>query len=128
MKADRNEAITLLKQPKQRKEELVRLEQAALEKQQLLNDPKWDIYLQEIQSWIKTTKEHLTAFQAQLDSPELTDPTEVQRLRNRIFVCNERIGTLNLVIDLPKQVIELGEKAKLKLEEIGEEIIDKNSA
>lgn len=83
----------------------VLLEQAAVNHEKLTNDPHWDIFLQELQAIMDASGLELEKYQADLGSPELVDPLEIQRVRNRIFILTERIGTLDRVINLPKEII-----------------------
>lgn len=118
MKAERAELEEIFKKnTKETNVQQIRLaEQAAVDKKKLTGDPKWDIFLQELQAKIEEAQKALVNFSAQLESPELTDPNEVQRIRNCVFICNERIGSLNMVINLPKEIIETGKVASTQLE------------
>lgn len=119
MKVDREEVIELFQDIqksniKVNKNELLRAEQAAVDKEKLTNDPTWNIFLQELQVFLNAAKEQLQSFRDQLDDPNLVDDRVI---RNKIFICNERIGTLDMVMNLPKDIIEKGKSASLQLEE-----------
>lgn len=106
MKASRKEFEAIEEKEKKVPEsEHLLLKQSAVEHEKLINDPKWTIFQQELQTLTNEAKECLNGLKNELDDPRLTDP-EVRLMRSKIFILNERIGTLNMVIDLPKKIIQ----------------------
>ena len=94
------------------------VEQATVSNELLTNSPEWNIYLQELQAILDKSKEARLSFQLRLEDPEVSDPIEVTAIRNKIFILNERIGILDSVMRLPKDIIETGKEAKLALKDI----------
>ena len=109
MKASRSE-FELIQTKVKEKPANPLLEQAAVAHEKLTQEPTWNIYLQEVQAQLEVTEQVLEGFKEKLNSPELADPIEVQRIRNWIFIYTDRVGTLKSVIDLPRQIIEQWEK------------------
>lgn len=120
MKADRAEVEALIKDKRREsiKGTLHILEQAEVSDKKLIGSPEWDLYLQRLQSQLDTAKEAKVNIVAELVSPLTVDPIEERRLKNMIIILDERIGTLDACINLPKDVIEQGEEARLQLAEL----------
>lgn len=94
------------------------LQQASVKQEYLTNDENWNYYLTLIQSWIDKTRLNAQSFRDALESPDLVSQDERKKFLNYLMICNERIGVLEAVIALPKQIIEDHEKAKLAIDDI----------
>lgn len=86
--------------------------QAAVAAENLTGYPEWDLFLSYIQAAIETTKGHQTSFDAILKDPLITDENELRRARIAYFQCAERVLAWEVVLQLPKDLKESGEKAK----------------
>jgi len=106
---------------------LNKMEQAAINAENLTQDNNWNIYLQMLQAWVEHTKNEVKIFTDQLSSPEIVNPDLIFRLKNYIIMCQERIAVLESVIALPVQIMDAGEQAKLELEKIGGEKQEKDN-
>ena len=117
MKADKEEVLQILKKVdnENRRDSLVLIEQAAVEKEKLTSSPHQNIFLQEIQEWIECSKKNLEGLKEKHEDPELTDPNEIIRIKNAILMNKQDIDSLNRVIDLPKKIIDDGNRAKFSL-------------
>ena len=115
MQADKQEFLDLAKQrqiKRASKSSNVRvLEQAAVDKEKLIGDPHWDLFLQELQSFVDKSVASLKSLEEQIKSPLLVNPEEIQLIRNQIFVLTERVGTTKTIMNLPKDIIDQAEKA-----------------
>jgi len=105
---------------------LTLIEQAAVAAEKLISDPKWNVYLQQLQAALDKTKDHQIFFQSILDDPSVGDPNVIGSARLNKLLCDERIHTLEAVISYPAQLIDYGESAKLELTEMGGELLAKN--
>jgi len=84
---------------------LALLEQAQVDKEKLTQDPKWDIFLQELQSDLNKHEKDLASYQEQLMEPSLVDPLLIDAIRHNIFITVARIGTLKDIMELPATII-----------------------
>ena len=108
MKVNRDEFDATIKaiiKQKEPKEDVLLLKQSAVEHKKLINDPKWTIFQQELQTIINDSKESLGSLKNELDDIRLPD-VDIRFILNKIYVLNERIGTLTMAIDLPKNIIQ----------------------
>lgn len=114
MKVDRNELDELLKAKKREsvQQSLGMLEQAEVSHKSLTGFPEWDLYLQELQARLESARKAKESFSAELESPETVDPIEERRLKNRILILTERIGTLDACINLPTDILKQAQDAR----------------
>lgn len=114
MKANRDEVIPLLDQriKEKRLGALQLLEQAAVDKQHLTNDPKWDVFLQEIQSQMNEAKKEREGLEMKFRDVRLVMPEQKQIIQQQIIALTAAIETFENVIALPSRIIEDGEKAR----------------
>ncbi len=94
------------------------LAQSAIASESLTGDPTWDIFLSYIQAAIDRTREEMTSLEEMLRAPQLVDPNGMMSTKIAILQCEERINAWKVVISLPKELKESGEKAKSILERL----------
>ena len=116
MKADREEVAKLvdnrLKEVKTKN--FVQMEQAAVDKEKLTNDPHWNVFLQELQKRQNDYKEQLKGFETELRDTMLINADQILKIKNMINMKVAEIATLEFVIELPQSIINKGKEAKLK--------------
>jgi len=93
------------------------LEQAEVSQEALMADPHWRHYQQMVQGAIEQTKTHLETLKRSLEHPDLTEESEIQRVRNQLFICRARIEAWEVAISLPKSIIENAEQARERLKQ-----------
>ena len=113
MKAERSEVMRLMdKQIKDSKvSQASMMEQSAVEKQHLTNDPHWNIFVQELQKLIDNSENNLDSLKNKLIDPNTTSQDESTQIKNMILIEQSKSETLKMVINIPKRVIEEGKKA-----------------
>ena len=89
------------------------MQQAAVSAERLTGVLQWDLFLAFLQGAIETTRKQLEAFQTAMNSPDLLDSQKVLQCKVSALRCAERIAAWEAVIALPKDLIELGEKAEV---------------
>jgi len=114
VKADRDEVVKVLdtRIRERQRDNLATVEQAAVEAEKLTSDPRWNIFLQQIQKWKNDSESNLKSLNERHSDPELTNPDEITRIKNAILMNKQDIDTLDRVISLPKSIIDDGKKAK----------------
>ena len=88
------------------------MQQAAVSAERLTGVPQWDTFLSYLQGAIETTQKQLATFEGALRSPDLLDPQKIMQCKVSALRCQERIMAWEAVLQLPKDLIELGEKAE----------------
>lgn len=99
------------------------LHQAALKEEAVTTSDTWNYYLTQIQAVLNNATHYKQQLAASLESPDLVNSDHVNYLRSQLFIVNSRIETLEAVINLPKQIIEFGDQARLELGNLGSEKI-----
>lgn len=92
--------------------------QAAVKAEHLTGDEVWDWFLTFIQAALDATTQEIAGWRSTLDSPNLVNADDIQRIRIAIFRAEERISAWNAVIELPKDLKDKGEEAKKLLERL----------
>lgn len=117
MKAERSEIIPLLDEELKKKQaqNFRLIEQAAVQHEKLTHDPNWDIFLQEVQALINMTEEVRDGFKDQLTTRKYLNPEELEEIRHQALIHDIQATTLQTVIDLPKEIVVMGEKVSLFL-------------
>jgi len=92
------------------------VEQAAVDKQRLTGSPEWDIFLQQLQSSLDEAKGSLESHLAMMGDPTMTDD-QLRALNNKISILNERVGTIDSIMNLPLDIIKKGEDARLTFDD-----------
>ena len=85
-------------------------ERAGLEAQTVTGDPHWDHYLAYIQAAILTTEEQIEAFKAKLCG-DVVDYEGLLTIKLLLAKCEGRVEAWISARDLPKELIENGDKA-----------------
>jgi hypothetical protein len=78
----------------------------------LTGDANWDLFLSYVQAAIDETDRAIEAVKAALISPQLADPLLIMTAKLRAVELTSRAATLRTVIDLPKEIATLGNKAR----------------
>ena len=121
MTFDRSEYTELANKKQLERQANGRLEmiaQAAVKADLLTGDSNWDTFLSYIQAAAEQTEAQRNAILEQISDPNIVDDNQTRRLRNAVIACNERIGAWKAVMDLPKDIIENGEKARAILDKL----------
>jgi hypothetical protein len=92
------------------------VQQAAVKAELLTGDPVWDLFLTYLQHTIEETEAYRQNAQNVLVHPSTVDHHEMLQAKIALAECNSRIDILRAVISLPKDLIEMGTKAKGLLE------------
>ncbi len=116
MPFDRNDYRAYLEETAKEKDgdkvhQLRTVERAALKAQAITGDPNWDNYLTYLQAAIDNTEQQHKRLQEQLcgDVVELVD---MMRIKLALAECNGRLIAWRAARDLPKDLIENGDKAR----------------
>ena len=97
---------------KRTKPNLLQFEQAGVEAQLLTNDPRWNLFLQQLQAQInKAIKMRDSLIESSL-SPNLVNSEDMLRNKNNLLIACTEITTLEAVIAIPRQIITSGDSAK----------------
>ena len=102
---------------------LEQMRQEAVKADLLTGEATWDHFLTLIQGAIETTREQMVAFQRQLGDSDTFEHHEMIRLKTQALLCGERIKAWEVVMTLPKDIMERGEKAETllgRLENVGQ--------
>ena len=97
---------------------LEQMRQEAVKADLLTGEPTWDHFLTLIQGAIETTREQMGAFQRQLGDSDTFEHQEMIRLKTQALLCGERIKAWEVVMTLPKDIMERGEKAENLMERL----------
>lgn len=96
---------------------LVAIARAEVMASLLTGTDEWDLFLQNIQAVVNEATAQAHAFQLQIDSPA-TEATDLARLRLHRILALERVRILGAVMELPKDLIEHGKKARQLIERL----------
>lgn len=94
--------------------ELIR--QAAVRTELLMGSSEWNSFLGYIQGAIEETEVQRDSLIELISDPLMVDHDQIMRAKIALSGCKERIAAWNAVIELPKDLIEAGNKAKGLLE------------
>jgi hypothetical protein len=92
------------------------VQQAAVKAELLTGDPVWDLFLTYLQHTIEETEAYRQSAQNALIHPSIVGHHEMLQAKIALAECNARITILKAVVSLPKDLIEMGTKAKGLLE------------
>ncbi len=95
---------------------LTMVQQAAVKAELLTGDPVWDLFLTYLQHALEETETYRQSAQDTLTHPNMVDHHSMLQAKIALAECNSRIAILEAVISLPKDLIEMGAKAKGLLE------------
>ncbi len=96
--------------------DLKMVRQAAVKAELLTGDPVWDLFLTYLQHTVEETEAYRQSAQDILTHPSTVDHHSMLQAKIVLAECNSRIAILEAVISLPKDLIEMGAKAKGLLE------------
>ena len=97
------------------------LQQASLKSDYLTGNEHWDYFLSLLQNTKSEYEQLRDQCRMALENPATTDTDYIASWRQQLLLCNERISTLDAVMKLPKDLHEVGEKAKLQIEKLAAE-------
>jgi len=79
--------------------------QAEVSKELMTGNPDWDIFLQQLQGKIEEAAMLRDGEKMKLDNPNLSDPIEIQIIRQHIFIYNNSIDVLKSVMEMPLEIV-----------------------
>ncbi len=96
--------------------DLKRHARASLEAQAVTGDPHWDYYLSHLQAAIETTDAQIAHLTASLCDDTVVDHNQLMTLKLALAECKGMANAWKVARNLPKDLIENGEKATALLE------------
>ena len=96
--------------------QLQMLAQAEIKARNLTGDPIWDLFLSYLQAFLETTEDQQRAFESALTDSKTVDHAGILVAKIGAAECKSRVETLEAVISLPKDLIEMGQEATALLE------------
>ncbi len=96
--------------------EMKMIRQAAVRAEFLTGHPHWDIFLSYLQSALDGFEEQMKSIQDVLIRPDNVDHNSILQAKMALAECKGRVDILNEIMMLPKDLIEMGGKAKSILE------------
>lgn len=96
------------------------IERAGLQARSLTGTEHWDFFLSVLQPKVEETEVFLTNAKEQLADPRVVDENHMRQLKLAAVIYAERLNILREVMELPKRIIEHGDKATLHLKGIHE--------
>ena len=102
----------------QMKPALYQIAQAAPKMELLTGDEKWDAYLKHVQSLVEQTQNVLSALKEKYFSDLSINDEERRKLFVQTVLLQERVNTMNLLMGIPKQIMESGKAALDELSKI----------
>lgn len=97
---------------------LYQIAQAAPKMELLTGDENWDAYLRHVQSLIEQTENVLSASKEKYFSDLSLSDEERRKVFASILLLQERVNTMNLLVQMPKQIVESGKQALNELSKI----------
>lgn len=97
---------------------LYQIAQAAPKMELLTGDENWDAYLRHVQSLIEQTDKVLIASKEKYFSDLSLSDEKRREVFSSILLLQERVNTMNLLIQIPKQIMESGKQALNELSKI----------
>lgn len=86
------------------------------EMQKLTGRPEWDKYLTYLEGILKATDIELIDLRVKLESPKYWKTEDLVQLKAEVIRLKERYETIDTLMKLPKEIIEIGKAAKSTLE------------
>ena len=96
------------------------IQQAAVKAEILTGDENWDTFLSYLQATTKNAAEARDRYMNEIASPLLVDGNEMRLKQIAIIRLNERIATLQAVMNIPKELKEGGKEASKNLEKLSD--------
>ena len=87
----------------------------------LTTSENWNKYLEYLQGQVEETKENLTKYQDILLNPNTLDYADILYAKTFYLRLQERLHTLEFVMQIPKHLIESGKIAKEQVGNLGGE-------
>ena len=113
MKASQNKA-----QLAERKLYLYQIRQAAVSSEHLTGNEYWDGFLRQIQGLIEQEEKAVTGWQMAIRDPMTSwDSGPMAFARAQLVAADARLKTLQMVLAIPKQLLEAGQQAKTELDQ-----------
>ncbi len=119
MRVDREQYAALVREKANGQDNRVHLEaliQAEVKVEHVTGDPHWDTFLSYVQAAIEKSEEELGSLKTMLESPHMVAPDDIMRLKIAIVSCRSRLSAWDVVIALPRDIKEHGEKARALLD------------
>ncbi|GMR03352.1 MAG: hypothetical protein BMS9Abin21_187 [Thermodesulfovibrionia bacterium] len=91
--------------------------QASVEATRLTNDTSWDYFLTIVQGIYNQADEAKQINQTALNA-EVFDHVELLKIKSAITRCDERLITLDMILNLPNQIKQEGQKAKALIDDL----------
>lgn len=86
------------------------------EMQKLTGRPEWDKYLTYLEGILQATDKELVNLRSKLESPMYWKTEDLVQLKAEVIRLKERYETIDTLMKLPKEIIEIGKAAKSTLE------------
>ena len=109
------------KEPDDQRPRLELLRQAAIRTELLTGSPDFDSFLGYIQAAMEGTEAQRKSLIELLSDPLVVDHVRIMQAKIALAECKGRIDAWQTVIELPKDLIEAGDKAKGLLERLDKE-------
>ena len=109
------------KKPDDQRPRLELLRQAAIRTELLTGSSEWDSFLGYIQAVMEETEAQRKSLIELLSDPLVVDHVHIMQAKIALAECKGRIDAWQAVIELPKDLIEVGDKAKGLLERMTKE-------
>ena len=109
------------KKPIDQRPRLELLRQAAVRTELLTGNSEWDSFLGYIQAALEETEFQRKNLFSAISDPLCVDHNAIMQIKIAIAECKGRIDAWQAVIELPKDLIEAGDKAKGLLERMTKE-------
>ena len=93
-------------------QELRHIIQGQAPMESLTNSPEWEIFRQICQGWIDHLESKLGDVAPAFLNPETVTHEQMLELKFRSLILGSRVDTLREVIEMPKVIIEDGERAR----------------
>lgn len=106
--------------PKNDRQTLTVIAQAAVSAEYLTADPAWDKFLSYLQDALEKNAAARDAFMADLLNPLIVNGDEIAKRRIAVLRLNERIDILSFVISMPAKIKQLGPIATEQLKKLTE--------
>lgn len=96
------------------------LAQAQVRQNNLTGNPDFDRFLSYIQATVESLQEKSKSYEAMLCDPMLVNHDRIMEIKIAKTGVDNMIGALVAVMELPRQIMEVGEQAKEKLKSLGD--------
>ncbi len=109
------------KKPEDQRPRLELLRQAAVRAELLTGHSHWDSFLGYIQAAVEETELQRESLISAISDPLLVDRDTIMRMKIALAECKARIEAWQVVIELPKDLVKAGDKAKGLLERLSKQ-------